>query len=98
MATNNIVPIFSRGPSQAGPARCIQCGHTWEEIEMPVGSANIPCPKCLTNRGAFIGLSSPENPLVCPECDNDLFFLDGDDGSYVCAKCGDSGEIENNWE
>lgn len=86
--TGDVVSIFENTSTLGGDARCIQCGHEWTVKEVPVGSANLVCPECHTNRGAFIGVCEPDSVIACPACDNDLFFMDGENGCGVCIKCG----------
>ena len=86
MSQDNVVGLFASKPAQEGQAVCLACGHEWE-ASAPVGSANVPCPNCPTNRGVFRGISAPDEGLLCEFCDNDLFVLP-DVTNATCVKCG----------
>lgn len=74
-------------PHNAGPARCIQCGHQWSAVS-PVGTAELECPKCKTMKGVFLYPTAPRADAMwrC-NCGSDLFYIIPE--GCQCYQCGD---------
>lgn len=72
-------------PSLEGEAICVDCGHEWEAV-VPVGTAHLDCPSCLTDSGRL------RHPVLRPGehwqcfCGCDLFRVNPT--MIYCAGCG----------
>lgn len=81
----------ARQPHMTGPARCLQCGHTWVAVA-PAGTVWLCCPECATVKGAFDRPVEPvegDTIFVC-QCGCGFFSIRPD--AFLCCGCG----IEHN--
>jgi len=71
--------------SLSGPARCLQCDHTWVAVA-PVGMRWLDCPSCKSSKGHLEGrVNRGEFDWFCG-CGNDLFRICEE--SAYCTVCG----------
>jgi len=86
---NNVVSLDSARPHMRGPAKCLNCDHEWEAVDL-VGSQILECPECGLDKGIWAALNLPkEGDLVwtCNGCDGIYFFRVSGEG-WMCATCG----------
>lgn len=74
-------------PHASGEAVCLACKHTWTAVA-PVGTAQLECPECGTERGVW---KYPFSPAVGEElwqcnCGCELFYIIPD--GHMCYGCG----------
>lgn len=86
----DVIDLDAQRPHSRGPARCLQCGHTWEAVA-PEGMTRIDCPACQCHTGVWDGLFNQETCWVC-ECGNDAFSIVP--GGFVCLRCGEFTDAE----
>lgn len=81
-----ILKFEKEEPHLSGEAICSSCKHEWAAVA-PVGTKELQCPNCLTNKGLFANPVSPrgDNFWEC-HCGCNLFFI-LEDGSQ-CYECG----------
>lgn len=77
--------INERKPHLQGEATCLACGHKWHAVAL-VGTTELECPECGTERGVFSGFVKPETFWTC-QCGCCLFYLEPEQGS-ICSQCG----------
>lgn len=83
---SNIIEFPVReDPHRSGPARCLNCQHTWE-AQAPIGTTQLECPACRSHQGVFEGLAKTEFRQWQCNCGEFTFFLD--EHSPYCAHCG----------
>ena len=87
----SVINIDDYRPHMSGPVRCIQCGHEWDAIA-PIGTSELQCPECLTYKGVWLELFSPDPVFEC-NCGNRLFYQSVD--GPVCGKCGVTHDIHD---
>jgi len=80
----DVVNIGGSDKSITGEAKCVQCQKEWIAVA-PVGTVTLDCPDCNTMKGAFVGMTCPDEFWVC-NCGNDLFFISKE--GCMCANCG----------
>lgn len=83
---NNVVSLDAQRPHITGPAKCMCCAHKWQSVAQ-VGTTELECPKCGTNKGRFINavVRGDYGHWTC-KCGNDLFHVTPA-GNY-CPNCG----------
>ena len=70
-----------------GTAICLTCKNEWEAI-IPLGSIDIKCPKCKTNKGVLKDfIQFRENIHYRCHCGHCMFFL-LESGRNQCIICG----------
>lgn len=72
-------------PHATGLARCLQCGHEWEETA-PVGKQWFACPSCKLEKGCWVWPVLRGSVEFECNCGNRLFRIN-ENGPY-CSKCG----------
>lgn len=84
---SNIVPFERPEPHGHGAAFCMACNHTWTAVA-PVGTTELTCPACGTQRGRFtFDFAPPTTHLWTCTCDNQLFNVTQD--GIFCPRCGE---------
>lgn len=85
----DVIDLDAQRPHAQGPARCLQCGHTWHAV-VPEAAGRLPtrmdCPACACHTGVWDGLFNQHGPIWVCECDNDAFTITP--AGAVCLRCG----------
>lgn len=70
----------------AGKAYCLHCKKSWDTTA-PVGTYELNCPGCGTNKGVFKNLTYKGETMAWScNCGNDLFRITPSE--IYCAVCG----------
>jgi hypothetical protein len=76
---------LERGSHLSGEAICIHCKHEFVAVA-PVGTINMTCPSCGTEKALFKHPCEPTVAWVC-QCGCHIFMLSPQ--GVICYECGD---------
>jgi len=81
-----VVDLDARRPHQAGPARCLHCGHEWAQVSLQ-GLMSFECPVCGLSKGVWVGIVRPMDDECIYECKcgNAMYFVLEDGIQCVCC-------------
>ena len=82
---SNVVELQKYKPHMTGEVVCLNCKHEWVGV-MPVGTFNIECPECKSEKGVIKHFAIREGSIYQCNCGCDLLRA-RPDGCY-CANCG----------
>lgn len=77
--------LIERGSHLSGEAFCSHCKHEWVAV-VPVGTVELECPKCGTNKGLLKHGCEPEEAWTCG-CGCHMFMISRN--GVICWNCGE---------
>ena len=86
----DVIPFERIELQISGEAICSSCHYRWVAVA-PIGTKELSCPACLTNKGRFIEYVAPGfDEIYQCNCGNNLFYL-----GINCAQCIECGSFAN---
>lgn len=82
-----VISLDDHRPSMSGPAKCLNCKHTYFAVA-PIGCVEeMECPECGTFKSVFANTVLPQDGVVYKcTCGNYHFVLTPD--CPMCSHCG----------